>query len=175
MTAPLGSIALAQEYLRTTLADCTSFRTWVGAVNQAQALARIHHEALPPPITGSEHTLEELRAYRPCALIWTDVDNGFARRVVSVDSSIDSGSLGLRLAQDVGEEISHLHAEVYQRFINSVGQIVDELVGLAGLAGYLAMTSLELKSGPFRSHPDEYETVGDIQFCDLRITWGATG
>ena len=178
MTAPLGSMSLAQEYLRITLADCAAFRTLVGATGgtaQAQALARIHHDALPPPRIGSEHSLAELELYRPCALLWQSQNSGFGRKVVANQTSIDHGVLMIRIAADVDKEISENHQEVYIRFQNAISQILDELVFLAGQAGYLAITAIDVESGPYRTHPDEYETTGDCQFCDLRITWGAEG
>lgn len=175
MTAPLGSMSLAQEYLRITLADCAAFRALVGATGgtaQAQALARIYHDALPPPRVGPGHTLAELELYRPCALLWQHQSGGFGRKVVAVGSSVDHGVLMMRIAADVDKEISENHQEVYIRFQNAISQIIDDLVVLAGQAGYLAITQIDVEAGPYRTHPDEYDTTGDCQFCDLRITWG---
>lgn len=169
-------MSLAQENLRVTLAASSAFRSLVKATGvsaNAQALARIHHDALPPSRIGPEHSLAELEVYRPCALLWQDPRGGFGRRLVATNSTIDFGVLMMRIAADVDREISENHQEAYVRFQNVIGGIIDDLVALAGQAGYLAITQISVESGPYRTHPDEYDTVGDCQFCDLRIAWGA--
>ncbi|GAG46667.1 unnamed protein product, partial [marine sediment metagenome] len=47
MTDPAGPLSLAKQAATATLADSATFRTLVGAANQAEALAHIYADRLP--------------------------------------------------------------------------------------------------------------------------------
>jgi hypothetical protein len=175
LTAAAGSISLAVDYLRTTLADSAAFRTWAGAANQAAALARIYYESLPPPANGNEHTLAELAAYRPYALVWVSPEDGFRKRHISQAASFgyaQSGTMLFRMLQTVDPAIANDPAEISRRFINTIGTIFDEFEDLCGLAGYLAIESMEIDFGPYRGDPDEKTTQGDYIGIDINVSWG---
>jgi len=173
MTAPAGSISLAQEYLRTSLADVTAFRTWCGAADQAAALARIHHEGLPAPRDKHAHTIEELRDYRPYAIVFTAEQNGF--RLDVVDGDLDytaAGGLILRLFQDAAEVFDdEPSAEANLTFRNAVGEIIDGLGDLAGQAGYLAFNSLVLEDPLSWTAKKYVPGYGVVQRAQLRLDW----
>ena len=104
-TAATGCISLAEELLRTSLADSDNFRTWVGASGasaQAQALNRVHYESLPvPPAGQQEYTRLQLQEMRPYALIGT---SGFGGRHAATGSQFEfrhHGSMNLCLLQDI--------------------------------------------------------------------------
>lgn len=175
MTAPAGSLMLAQDNARKTLGDVTAFRTWAGAANQAEALARIYHDGLPPPADREAYTKDELELYRPCALIWTDPDNGFSTEILSTSGdSFDAvafGKIVISLEENVPADIADDLAEVDIRFKNSVGQIVDGLWDLFGKAGYLACLKMDL-DGPQRVRPDNEPDQGDWMIAILTLHWG---
>jgi len=168
LSAPQGSISKAVDNLRVTLADSTTFRTWVGAVDQATALVKINYESLPPPADKNEHTLAELTAYRPYALLWTSPENGF--RLSHFDN--ESGVMMLRFVQTVEIIIADDAAEIARRFLNTLGAIFDEIMALNRVGGYLATEAIELESGPFRADADEAAAQGDYIFADAKLTWG---
>ena len=175
MTAPSGPIALAQEYLRLTVAACPTFQSWTGAPDAASAANRLYHEALPPPrdTEAAEHTRSELETYRPFGLIWTAEQKGL---VLAADAFGPaeynfqaSGELRMLLEQDVPEEIASDPAEIDLRFKNVVGKIMAEMCALAGRPGYLALRRLEIETGPYRFHPDLVEAQGDAQGIVLSV------
>lgn len=175
LTAAAGSISLAVDNLRVTLADSAAFRTWSGTSTQAAALARIYYESLPPPTDKNEHTLVELTALRPCALVWTEPTSGFTLRHDSQGSSFgynESGVMMIRFLQTVDPAIVADAAEIARRFLNAIGTILDELAASAGVAGYIASEELELEFGPYRGEVDERATQGDYIGCDVKVTWG---
>ena len=168
-TSPAGPISLAESVLRTTLADCTHFRSWVGAANQAQALDRIYLDGLPPPANNADsHTLSELQALRPFAVIYTEEQRGWRTRQNAAGTRhwfIHSGSLTVRFEQDSPSDALDDPGELDRRFRNTIGQIVSTeddanpgLLELAGTPGYLAITGIEA-SGPFRSDDDQVPDV----------------
>lgn len=174
MISPQGCLSLAQQHLKVMLADSTAFRSWVGAADQDQALSRIYLEALPLGDRQS-YDLEELRALRPHAIVWTEPQNGFALRRVSVDDGYgfhESGVIRVWLEQDVGSAMTGLPGSVDLSFKNSVGLILDDLAALAGGAGYLDVTEISVLNGPMRSHPDDYDTIGDLIGIELSVSWG---
>jgi len=174
VTDPAGGMSLAQEYLRTALADCSTFQAWVGAADQAEALARIYHEALPAPANGNEYTLAELQAYRPFALIWTSEQNGYSKRRLAVGTWAESGRIMIRLEEDVDPQIANDPAEVARRFRNTIGQIIDELCALTDPgAGYLVFHTVTVEAGPIRTEEDEARTLGDAQAVELSVEYGS--
>ena len=171
MTSPAGSVSIAQELLRTSLADCAAFRTWCGAADAAAALLRIHHEAVTPPATDAEYTAAELAALRPHAIVWT-VKHRWRQNAAGTHFETErGGQLQARLVQTVDPAIATDEGEIGRRFMNAVGTIVDQLFDLAGTAGYLAIIDVEMDS-PLRTHPDAVRDLGDVVMVDLNIDWG---
>lgn len=175
MTAPAGSIMLAQDNAKNTLADVPAFQTWAGAADQAEALARIYHDGLPPPADRESYTKAELELYRPCALIWTDQDGGFSTEAVSTSGNVFDatafGKIMISIEENVPADIAHDLAEIDIRFKNSVGLIMDGLWDLFGGAGYLACLKMDM-DGPQRVQPDNEHDQGDWMIAILTLTWG---
>ena len=175
MTAPAGSIMLAQDNARKTLSDVIAFRTWATAADQAEALDRIYHDGLPPPADRESYTKAELELYRPCALIWTDEDDGLTSEVIATNGDVyeweDHGKIMVALEENVPPDIADDLAEVDLRFKNSLGLIRDGLKGLFGKAGYLACLKLDT-DGPFRVRLDNAPDQGDYMIARFTMHWG---
>ena len=175
MSTIAGPIMLAQEYLRTTLADSAAFRTFVGASGseaQTQALNRIHHEGLPLEKVGETFTASELRALRPCAIVWID-DGGAGYSTTALAAGVwsDRGSLHVELQWDVPDEIRGDMDEADRRFKSLVGQIIADIKVLAYAGGYLACEEISLVEGPVHIHPDDESSQGDYVWVRLHVTW----
>jgi hypothetical protein len=172
---PEGSISLAQENLRVTLADSATFRALVGATTRSAAAARIHHEGLPDPGDGTEHTLAELEALRPLAIVFTSESQGFRRRKLSTNAFRSSGRLRLRLcrscnaAGDAGPT-----TDATKEWKNIVGKVIDELceLSLSGNSDYLAFDEVAVEWGPFAAAPELAATQGMWQGVELSFGWG---
>jgi hypothetical protein len=175
MTTPAGSLSLAQDHLRTMLADAAAFRTWCSAADQAAALAKIFHEGLPKPANGETHTRAELENYRPYAVIFTDDQNGFSRNLDAEGSFEASGRLKLRLYQtaddDAGDEPT---SDANLRFKNAVGAILDDLCAAVATAGYLAFERIRVDAGPYWAHPKLVPDQGVWQGVEIGIDWRGT-
>jgi len=171
---PLGSLSLAQEYLRRSLADCATFRTLCEAENQAEALARIHHEGLPEPANKVEYTHAELTGHRPHAIVYTDDYDGFQRLTESGGNFAASGRLKLRLCRTcpatVGDEPT---SEANLDWKNIVGRIIGELCDLAaaGANEHLAFIRIALDYGPFWNGTDLIATQGSWQGAEIGVDW----
>jgi hypothetical protein len=172
MTEPAGSVSLAQDRLRDTLAASTAFQTWVGAANATAAAARVYLDDLPEPAGQEDYTRAELEAYRPMAIIETD-EEGFTYEHGATGDSFEfdvSGKLRLCLEQSVSEALANDNAELLLQFRNSYGQILDDLCDLAGTPGYLGIVRMRTY-GPFRMHPDRIPRQGDAVWVWVVIEW----
>lgn len=172
-TTPAGSVMLSAEYAAATLADCPAFRTWCGADDATQARGRIHLEALPPPSNKEEFTLDELKAHRPYVILNV---LRFAQQHVATGNGFDfspEGTIELFFEQDILAEIAHNTAEIATRFYNAVGAIIDELCSRAGLAGFLAFTSVRMDQPCSRTHPDAVSVEGDALMIRLALDWSS--
>lgn len=174
-TDPANCIMLAQSRLRTTLANSASFRTWTGTATPTLALARIYHEALPPPAAGGEYTLAEMTAYRPYAIIWTDPEAGFRKTAISVSTTgnefDEAGRMGVQLAQTVAAGDIGNPSEIAIKFMNAVGGILSDICILAGQAGYLTITDVMIDEGPYLNDPDAQSVEGVVVGLTLGVQW----
>lgn len=172
LTAGEGAISVSVDNLRTMLADSATFRTWVGATTQAQALARIYYEALPPPANRNEYTLVEAVALRPFAQIWSAPHAGFTMRPDAAGAkSAESGSLSIQFEQTVDSSITNAPDEISRRFANVIGKIMAELDAVREVAGYLCFTSMTF-SGVGRGSMDARSAQGDFVVATLDVEWG---
>lgn len=156
--APTGMISLPLDYLRLTLADATAFRTWVGAANQAAALAKIY------PIQKASYTSADL----PLAVV--DWAENF-RRVKNAGGSRNwfeqEGDLSVIFRGAVNP--AHDDADAAYTFLNSLGAILSEVETLAGKPGYLNITAISLQDGPSRPNEDEAKELGDFYQAVYRV------
>jgi hypothetical protein len=171
-----GSLSLAQEYLRATLADCPTFQSLTSAADATAALLRIHHEGLPAPKDGCEHTKEEMIALRPCAVVYTEERNGFSKTVDSCEGSTAAGRLKLRLyrsCESVSTVVDSPTSEENLAWKNICGQIIDELCqrAAAGKPGHLAFRKITIDYGPYWNGRELAETQGYWQGMELGIDW----
>ena len=173
MTAPAGSMMLAQHYLRQSLANSATFRTWTETADEAAALAKIHYEGLPPPAdNAADYTAAALTAYRPYAVVWTDEENGFWKNKEASGFFRAGGRLILKFEQDVPEAIAADPAEIDLRFKNTIGQIIDDLCNLTLVGvGYLCFERITVDIGPYRTHPDDVPSQGDWQAIEIGVDW----
>ena len=77
------------------------------------------------------------------------------------------GSLNLLLRGSI--DSSHDDADAAFAFLNTVGDIIEEMEALSGTAGYLGFVSTSVVQGPSRPLEDEQNTVGDYYEIILRI------
>lgn len=168
-TTPTGSLALAQGYLRASLAASATFRTWVGASGasvNAQALARVHYDRFPEPADGGTYTVDELEKFRPCAIIWSAP---FA--VFTDNEQLSDGTLGIKLMQDVERDTEDNPHELSVRLQNVIGGILTDMRALSGSAGYLGFSKALLVEPWSRSDPDDVVGGGDVLTCELSVEW----
>jgi hypothetical protein len=175
MTAPSGSISLAQRNIELSLADSAAFRTWCGAADQAAALTHIHLEGLPQPADGKKtYALSELRAYRPYAIVTTETKQGYRIERDSFGDHADykaSGRLNVELRQDCPEPLGdEPSSEANLIFRNFCGALIEDLAALSGKAGYLCFDRLTAE-GPYWPHKQLIPTEGLWQVYLLAIDW----
>lgn len=167
-------IQTTQEYMRQTLAASVAFQSLVDADNAAEALARIYHDELPAP-TSDSHTLVEITALRPCAVVYTQVGQGGWRadRDAMGDGCWNySGVIVVVLMRNVPEADRYDLAKVDTDFRTIAGNVVTDLIALNETAGYLTMDRIDAM-GPYRTPMQDLESVGDAQSYELVIGWGS--
>lgn len=166
-------MALHQEYLRTALSQSATFQAWCGAADAAAALARIHDINLPAPADGQALTAAEETSRRPCAVVWTAPEEGYARHHVSTGTAHDwaeSGRLMLQLEMVVPNGADY--REAWLVFANAISGILDDLWAKTGSDGCLAFNETVLEMGPDRVHPDNADAAQvDLYVVLIGIRW----
>lgn len=167
---------------RQMLADCYHWRRIAGGEpwDDAESLAHVHLDALPPPAAGGEHTLAELQAMRPFAIV--SLGEGEAIHF-DLDSSGNccvgmGGSVDVYIEMDVPTELrntpSLLAADVYERIgrvLRTGNAAQPGLVDLAGLPGYLAVRRATMRAY-YRTTRQERHDIGDATCVHLSLMWG---
>jgi len=172
MTAASGPKAKALDCFRDTLADCTSFRTWVGASGddaQAIALSRIHKRTTPPPEDGRVFGVDELRDLRPYAVIWCERFS--TPKVAEPQTFGEEGEFTVHFVQDIAPSLEDDEAETLHVMDNLVGDVMSDMSALAATGGYLAVTGFESED-PGLGAPDEESAQGDIAWVEMTVRIG---
>jgi hypothetical protein len=127
-------------------------------------------------------SLNEITDRRPYVLIWTPEENAFRIDVIASPCTPNpSGTLSVRLIDNVPSELGTNYAEAYRRFLNTVGLILHSgephNPGLMELLHDSRYDSLPIQSIRLavhgRSSSDEQPTMGDWHGCELEVVWGA--
>jgi hypothetical protein len=174
-------IQQAQNIARATLAACASFQALVGAeaadeeYRIVQALEHIYHDAFPSPESQrAEHTRAELTALRPCAIVYTEDNQGWVveRDAVGNEDCWNAyGQVHLVVFRNVPEEDEYDPSKVDTDFRTVIGNIAAEIIGLSETAPYLAANRIVV-SGPHRTSLTELKDIGDAQQAELIVSWG---
>ncbi len=172
----VGRLSKAEEFARVTLADAAAFRTWCGASTQAEALARVHPQALPGPNANREHTIEELQTARPFVILNHDPEpGGYSREMTAIDgagyNSIDSGRIMVEFQQDVPPKRKNDSQAVLRAATNSMGTMLDDVFALAGMGDYLDIRRIQV-AGPWRNAFNKQATQGDFLLWTWVLVWG---
>lgn len=182
-TAAAGVIARAKELFRESIANTTAFRTWDGySWSVAQARERIYYDCLPPPpLKAISHSLADLQALRPFAILYKPAAVGVTLEHVANgghNGFLPRGVLVARFERDVPASQLSDPGEADRAFENFMGQLIMSgdvnnpgLVELSGKAGYLNITRFD-DIGPYRAEPDDVPTLGDCQRYSLQVEWG---
>lgn len=169
------SIQTAQDLLRTTLSHSAAMQSFLGAGNQAAALARIYNDALPPG-AGDKYTVAELEALRPCVIVsterWRSLRQAAGDSVGDVDCWSAEGQLRVGVYRTVPSNIATDLSQVDTTMRTLAATIAVDLINMSEQAGRLACTGIHF-DGPFRVAPNELKNHGDEQSFILSVDWGS--
>lgn len=180
-TAASSVLGKNLQTLRTMLANCTAFRTMVGAATEADALARIYLGALPLSAFESEDAgLAELNNFRPFAIIGPTAPMAIKRQHIATGGGAWSHGRS-------GESMIFLerqHPATGRNDVNDLAwiDIVDSIVqsnnvsnpGLIELheaESYLSLRAVEVLD-IYRGTEEEESSVGDYQRAEIKVSWG---
>jgi len=165
----------AQDIAKATLAACAAFQSLVDAGDAAEAAEHIYHDSFPTPESGNaEHGRAELTALRPCAIVYTEDNQGFVVRRDAMgmeDCWNATGVIHFVIFRNVPAADVNLPSKVDTDFRTVLGNIVSQMIGLSETAGYLATKQFTV-SGPARTPKKELKDIGDAQVAEIVAAWG---
>lgn len=153
---PQGILSVVMDHLRTLLASCTAFQTWVSAVDVAGAKEHV-------VLFGET---QENISY-PCAVIIFDAGCELRSQRTFTTISEYGGGLAVMFTKEVPATYSDDFSEGLLDFANDVGQILEEVDELAGQDSYLNVVGWSM-NGPARSEKREKE---DLAQCRVQVEW----
>lgn len=165
----------AQDIARATLAACAAFQSLVDADDATEALEHIYHDSFPTPISGGDvHGRAELTALRPCAIVYTEDNQGFVVRRDAMgmeDCWNATGVIHFVLFRNVPDADKDNPSKVDTDFRTVIGNIVSQMIAVSETAGYLATKQFSV-SGPTRTPKKELKDIGDAQLAEIIAAWG---
>lgn len=178
-----GPVLVPMAAARQMLADCYYWRRLADPEDpwdDSTALAHVHYDGLPAPVSGPDHSLQELNDYRPFALLWTDQAGGLRVRATSAGfcCTKPSGVIVVQLELPVPEDLAANPSAVAEYLSRQIGRIIQShdaakpgLFELAGRAGYLPLNEV-LLFGYVRTDDKSVRDIGDVAVAELQLSWG---
>jgi hypothetical protein len=147
-TTPSGILSLPLSYLRASLSNSSTFRTWTSTANPAAALARIHYgraagtATLPLAIVAPSGVFARTR---PAVGHW--------------EYAVPTLDLSFRASITPGTADADAVLDLY----NTVGACMTDIEALADTAGCLSMTAWRIQNDVFivRADDDEGQVIGE--------------
>lgn len=164
------------------LSKNTGFWQFTGAADAAAALSHIYRDFLPEPADKNEHTLAELQAMRPFAMVWQSESNGWhARRNAATSCFKISGMIVVRFEWDVpyapneNDQLvqsgsDQAAATTFQEHLSRILHN-DDSTGILNICAQMNITDV-METACFRSPPEHYKTIGDCYAAEFLIAWG---
>ena len=157
-----GILSVPLELIRTHIAACAAFQSWVNEADATQAKKRVHIVAFDPD------TKDWPFAHVYFTEDWQSVSiAGGAAFFFDNTRSVD-----VHFEAEVPAELADDPDDAMLDFLNNIGAIIEDMQEYAGQAGYAAITSIRQIEAPWRSDDDDVVTDGDIQGVTYRIEWG---
>lgn len=173
LAAGTNCLTIAEDALRLMLAASPAFQSWVTEFDALHVPAdHIHTTFCPLPgfVLGAGpradvYTLAELNALGRYALLGTFYAG--SANTFTIDSvshayeHLPAGELWVQFT-DVVDPVTHILNEKMREFMNAVGDIVEEVLALAGTGAYLSIKSIAIIGAGVVSedyYPTHYEEL----------------
>jgi hypothetical protein len=177
---PLGPLSNALETLRTAmLAQSTNFQAFLGVNTSEAAIARTYLASLPPAeeVAGGDDSEEYTpdqweNTLRPFCLAYTSPTGGYTIKRESRYGFADRGKLFIELETNapVAADLQPENAD--RTILNQIGQIIADLVAMAGTPETLDIAQIVVAAGPSRERFEEVGGTGEYYWTLLELTWG---
>lgn len=178
-----GPLLTSMNAARRMLRDCYWWRRLVDPANpwdEATAEAHIYFDALPKPNQGPDHSLSELLAMRPFAILWGDLAG--ALRITNDSTgytcALPSGTLIMQIElpvpQALADQPTNLAIDLSRKFgllMQTRNSEQPGLMELAGQSGYLPLREVSL-TGYVRTEAKDAKHLGDAVMAELQLSWG---
>jgi hypothetical protein len=178
-SAPSSVLAKNLITLRKMLANCTAFRTFAGATNEAEALARIYLGCLPlKDANDAQSGLTELNNFRPFAIIGP-VGNPIERRHISTGQVWSHGRRGEAMIlmerqhpASGNDDVNDLAwMDLVDTIVQSNNVSLPGLVELHESQEYLSLSAVDVLE-IYRGLEEEKAELGDYQRAEIKVHWG---
>ena len=178
-TAPTSVLAKNLVTLRKMLANCTAFRTFAGAANEAEALARIYLGCLPlKDANDASSGLTELNNFRPFAIIGP-IGNAIERRHISTGQTWSHGRRGEAMilmershptsGDDDDNDLAWI--DLVDSIVQSNNASLPGMVELHEQDEYLSIAAIDVLE-IYRGLEEEKAELGDYQRAEIKVHWG---
>lgn len=152
-----GVFSVPLDGLRTLIANAASFQEWVGVTTSEEAIDHVYVEGVDVESDG------DIVLARPYALVAFDSFR---------DDSLSyfRGTLVACFEANIPMEHARTHREAMFSFVNTVGEVVNEIKSASLAAGALIIRTISSMNRPARSGP--HDTESDYAQIWIRVEYG---
>ncbi len=167
-----GSLDVCVAALRVMLSQCAEVQSFLGAANEAAALALITANAADQPGDGEE--LEDVSDSRPRVLVFGKPDEGWSTTMDAIGSYDTTGTLEVVMERDLTPTEVYDDAVMIDAMQTTLGRVTDELWQQVWTDAAVAARSI-MQLGPFRGDENTEADLGNRVSGVLEVTVGVGG
>ncbi len=166
-------IQVAQDLVCSTLSNCPTFQSLVGAVDATEALDKVFQDALPKPVAEA-YTKQELINLRPYAIVAYEADiESWSYARIATGGSTDQcwraqGSLRIEILRSTTSNLTP--AQDAKSFREVASSIIQEMAAQYESGGIAA--DLYGLQGPYRIADEQLEELGDHSWVIISVQFG---
>ncbi len=171
---PTGGLSKPLDTLADMISESATWQTLTGEPLPVDAKTYVHLEAFNATaanVTNDENS-DEIKAARPICVVSTG--EAWDHTSIAIGTNLDTGQIVMSFEIDVPTEYQKIDnlSEAMMDFQNKIGALVSEIMALSDSGTFLHISSISLKSGPFRTDEDQAVAEGDSCFIELNVSWG---
>lgn len=174
---PAGPISPIIVAVRQLIAASPAFQTWTGHAGNSTEAAKSVHLFASLPFTDEGYEPQDVINTRPCAILNLAPQMGWLAERNSSDGFIPFGRIMAEIQDNVpepedGVEAQQHYYDVALSFMNSFGQVMEEVATIAESGAYPMFQRIYSNKPIARIDPDLRESQGDYHFGYIIFEWG---
>lgn len=161
---PTNCVSKPIVALLNTLAASTACQTFLGAGNEAAALAKIHLHELPQPTNKEDYSDAEWASLHPLVLITApEGEDWFSLDAIATGQTYTEQFRAMLEFQRIVTPGALTEGDIALDMIEKVGSVIKDMADVAGQPDKFWFTSIRIGQPVWRADRQDRINLGDLQ------------